>query len=361
MDSVLSASVNSIAEDDTTGTRDNMDLMEVWKLLPALRDLPEALLRKLPATAIFQLNTALAKDKKSSEKLSVNARLAQNAKKLLENPTLIAAGYDNRRDQLHPARFLGGAVCSNVDLWLTGRRILGDKGVTALGAYDLDSVGCGGCVTPKGWEAIHNPASQELKLKMFYLPNVSSSNLSAKRVALEDGDEALSIGDSMREIADMEGYRAALNTAREAMQTVMPWNRSISALVGFMTNSNYLSEDLRANNKRAAILSEFTDYVFGRNALNWENGHPFLSADDLAHVWAQWKGKRSALFSKFPDKTWPKTKKVDICRRFNVGACPKQGDKECKSHFGSTLRHVCNRFVGGGKMCEKAHPRTDHK
>ena len=130
---------------------------------------------------------------------------------------------------------------------------------------------------------------------------------------------------------------------------------------GFVTNSNCLSEDLRTNNKRAAILSEFTDYVFGRNALNLENGHPFLSADDLAHVWAQWKGKRSALFSKFPDKTWPKAKKVDICRRYNVGACPKQGDEECISHFGSTLRHMCNRFVGGGKMCEKSHPRTDHK
>ena len=89
------ASVDSVAEGDITATGNNMDLMEVWKLLPALRDLPEALLRKLQATAIFQLNMALAKDKKSSEKLSVNARLAQNAKKLLENPTQIAAGYDN--------------------------------------------------------------------------------------------------------------------------------------------------------------------------------------------------------------------------------------------------------------------------
>ncbi len=198
---------------------------------------------------------------------------------------------------------------------------------------------------------------------MFYLPNVANTGLSAKKVALADGDEALNIGDSLREIADMEGYRAALNTAKEALHSAMPWNRSISAIVGFMTNSNYLSEDLRSNNKRAAILSEFTDYVFSRNALNWENGHPFLSADDLAHVWMQWKGKRSALFTKYSEKPWQRTnsKKSDICRRFNVGHCPKQADKECKSHFGLTLRHVCNKFLGVGKICEKDHSHSDHK
>ena len=47
------------------------------------------------------------------------------------------------------------------------------------------------------------------------------------------------------------------------------------------------------NPRRAAILVEFIDYVFGRNALNWENKQLYLSADDLSHVWASWKGKRS--------------------------------------------------------------------
>ncbi len=363
----LANTVSTVLEPISKGplfqTADNTDPMDVCRLLPALAELPEAMLKKLDLATIFQLNAALAKDKKSAAKLSVNARLNLNAKKLIESPTTIAAGVDNRRDLLHPARFLGGATCSASEMWLSARRILGDKGVPALGSYDLDSLGCGGCVTPKGWEALHNPSSQELKLKMFYMPNVANTGLSAKKVALADGDEALSIGDSLREIADMEGYRAALNTAREALHSVMPWNRSISAIVGFMTNSNYLSEDLKSNNRRVAILSEFTDYVFGRNALNWENGHPFLSADDLAHVWMQWKGKRSALFTKYSEKPWQRTnsKKSDICRRFNVGHCPKQADKECKSHFGLTLRHVCNKFLGGGKMCEKDHPRSDHK
>ena len=48
-------------------------------------------------------------------------------------------------------------------------------------------------------------------------------------------------------------------------------NRSISALVGLMLNTNYLAEDLGGNPKRAAILGEFSDYVFSRNGLSWEN------------------------------------------------------------------------------------------
>ena len=50
-----------------------------------------------------------------------------------------------------------------------------------LGNYNLEAIGCGGCVTPKGWAELHNPASQELKLKWFHLPNVGSGSSSSKR------------------------------------------------------------------------------------------------------------------------------------------------------------------------------------
>jgi len=275
----------------------------------------------------------------------------------------VAAGMDNRRDILHPARYLGGANCSNIELWLHSKQVIGENGVTAVGNYDLDSLGCGGCVTPKGWELLHNPSSGDLKIKMFYLPNVTCGGLSAKRVSMEDGDDALAIGDNLKEIADFDGYRSALHTLREAMQSVMPWNRSVGALMGFMTNTNYLQEDLRANPRRAAILSEFTDHVLARNALNYTNNQGFLTAEELAHAWSQWRGKRATYFqNRREEKTWNKSKaKSDICRRYNAGVCPKQADKECKSYFGSTLRHVCNKFAGQGKFCEKDHPRTQHK
>ena len=124
---------------------------------------------------------------------------------------------------------------------------------------------------------IHNPASQDLKPKWFHLPNVANSGLSSKKSEGED--------DSIKEIADLDSFNMALNTAREAMASALPWNRSVSAIVGLMQNTNYLQEDLGGNPRRAAVLTEFVDYMFGRKGLNWENSQPFLSTDELTHVW----------------------------------------------------------------------------
>ena len=333
---------------------------ELWRLLPQLRDLPQSLLKKLPMDAMFQLNTALSKEKKSTEKLGVNTKLAHNAKKLAKNPVVLGKGRDNRREVLHPARFLGGACSSLADQWAEARRSIGEAGVTALGNYDLDAVGCGGCVTPKGWLEIHNPASQELKLKLFHMPNMGGS--SSKKQEGESG------GESLKEIGDLDSFKIALNTAREAMASALPWNRSISALVGLMLNTNYLSEDLGGNPKRAAILTEFADYVFGRNGLNWENSQTFLTTDELGHVWGNWRTKRG-ISGKSQEKQQKKEvtgvdkKKLlaEVCRLFNSKACKFQADKECKSAWGKTLKHVCNKFVGGGKVCLKEHSRMDHQ
>jgi hypothetical protein len=249
-------------------------------------------------------------------------------------------------------------------LWLQAREFLGPKGVTPIGNYDLDSIGCGGCVTPRGWVAVHDPSSQDLKLKLFYMPNVSSSSLPGERLSLEDGD-SVNVGDTLREIADMDALRAALNTLREAMASALPWNRSVCAILVFMSNSNYCSADLKTNPKRAAILAEFIDYSLGRNALNWENKQPFLSADDLAHSWAAWKSKRAAFFGVSSTQEQKKKgnarQKDNICRKYNTPTgCPNNA-QDCKTFYGIKLRHVCNQFMGGGKKCEKDHPRPDHK
>ena len=155
--------------------------LELWKLLPQLEDLPETLVRKLPISALFQLNSALAKERKTSEKLGVNTRLSHNAKKLAKSPAEVEGGLDNRKSILHPARFLGGASCSLGELWEQAKSIVGETGVVPVGNYDLDTVGCGGCVTPKAWLEIHNPASQELKLCLFHLPNLAGTSTSKKQ------------------------------------------------------------------------------------------------------------------------------------------------------------------------------------
>ena len=334
--------------------------LELWRLLPQLRDLPEALLKKLPVSTMFQLNTALSKEKKTAERLGVNSKLAKNAQRLAKCPIAVEKGQGNRKDLLHPARFMGGASCALTDLWGAARRVIGETGVDPLGNYDLDAVGCGGSVTPKGWLELHNPASQDLKLKWFHLPNVANSSLSTKK---QEGEDST---DSVREIADLDSFKMALNTAREAMASALPWNRSIGAITGLMMNTSYLQEELGGNPKRAAILTEFVDYVFSRNALNWENGQPFLTTDELAHVWGNWRSKRG-ISSKPSEKTkkekdgeGKKKSKADICRLYNLKTCPSQSEKECKTPWGRTLRHVRNRFLGGGKVCQKEHSRVDH-
>ena len=350
-------------EDEDEGSSGESN-SEIWRLLPHLQSVPEATLKKLPLAAIFQLSNALAKSSKATEKMSINSRLALNAESIMKNPTHVAGGLDNRRTVLHEARFLGGACCSLTDVWLKGREVVGPKGPLPVSNYDLDAVGCGGSVTAKGWKEIHDPSSQELRIKQFYLPNVAGSSLSARKFTVGEGGEELCMGDSLKEISDLEGYRGALNAMREAMASALPWNRSVSAIVGFMSNSNFLQADLSNNPKRAAILAEFTDYILGRNGLNWENGHSFISTDEMAHIWSNWKGKRAALFTtkEKTDKKPAKQDKLrtDICKKFNFKNCPKQADKECVSFFGAKLRHVCNKFAPGGGICGKDHARLDH-
>jgi hypothetical protein len=346
----------------TAAAVQSADPLEIWKMLPALKHLPEDMLRQLSRAEIFQLNTALLKESKVTNKLQTNARLMMNAQQLVSNPVNVPAGKDDRKSVLHRARFLGGASCSAQALWLQAREELGLNGVTPIGNYDLDSVGCGGCVTPKAWLILHDPSSPELKLKLFHMANVGSSLLPNKRISLDDGD-GINIGDNLRDIADMEAFKSALNVAREAMATALPWNRSISAIVGFFVNNNYCASELGANPKKAAVLAEFCDYCFGRNALNWENGQAFLSTDDIAHAWAAWRAKRATIFAASGDqkKKQNNFKKDDICRRYNTASgCPFSAT-DCKTFTGVKLRHVCNQFMPGGRKCEKDHPRPDHK
>jgi hypothetical protein len=186
------------------------------------------------------------------------------------------------------------------------------------------------------------PSSADLRLKLFHMLNVSSNSLPGKRLSPEDGD---SVGDSLRDVA---AVGATINTMREAMASTLPWNRSVCAIVCYMSKSNYCSADLKNNPKRAAILSEFIDYCLGCNALNWENKQPFLSTDDLAHAWAAWKAKRAAFFSSGSGQDKKKQagggrQKDDICRKFNTTTgCPNSA-QNCITFYGTKLRHICNQ------------------
>jgi hypothetical protein len=195
---------------------------------------------------------------------------------------------------------------------------------------------------------------------------VGGGSSGGKRISLEDSEgAAISVGDSMKEISDMDAFRQALNTLREAMICALPWNRSVSALCGFLLNTNFCSADLLQNSKRAVILSEFVDHVLARNALNWENKQPFLSADDLAHTWATWKARRvttSAGAGAGAGKKQKETKaRDDICRKYNgPNGCPNSA-ADCKTYYGNKLRHVCSYILPTGAKCQKDHAKPDHK
>lgn len=318
---------------------------------PALKSLPGTIAQGLPLTSLLSLNEALVKDYKATKKLDPEAKLAASMEKLLEQPVFIPSGWDNRKTKLHAGRFIGGATCMSQALWLEARKHIGPEGVAPLGAYDLDAVGCGGSVAPKGWLEIHNPGSTQLNIRMFHMPNV------ANRVY---GKEVES-GDSLKDVVDMEELRRAVFTLREAMAQALPWNHSVAAIQGFLHVSNYCKKDLDTKPNRAAILSSFINYVLGRNALNWQNSQPFITTSEMVHVWSTWFGQQPiSTLGRRQGPKQPNKEKNDLCRRYNEGACTTTGST-CKTYYGKVLRHLCNAVKADGKLCELPHPKKDHK
>jgi hypothetical protein len=46
----------------------------------------------------------------------------------------------------------------------------------------------------------------------------------------------------------------------------MPWNMAYNAIDGFLHNSNYAFAELTGRSNRAAILTDFVNYILGLNA-----------------------------------------------------------------------------------------------
>ncbi len=68
---------------------------------------------------------------------------------------------------------------------------------------------------------------------------------------------------------------------RSAMAYVMPWNMSVAALEGFLTNTRFCRDELGNLEKQASILTSFTDYVLSENANRWRNIEPFITHGEL--------------------------------------------------------------------------------
>jgi hypothetical protein len=222
--------------------------------------------------------------------------MAKALESLRSHPVVLPTAADDRVELLHPARFLGGTVCSSKKLWLAARDIIGLEGIVPLSSYDMATVGLGGCVTNRGWVEIHNPASTSLSLKMFSSANMGSATAGTKRLTLADGEAAINVGEHLKEIVHMEELKHAIRAAGRAMAMALPWNRSVDAIDGWLHNSNYGLADLNGRPDRVPLLVDFINYVFNMNANAWQQREPFLGTGDIKTLWGEWFGSRPASY-----------------------------------------------------------------
>ncbi len=230
------------------------------------------------ATHFQPPTTPTAKDPES--------KMAQALEQLRLNLTQVPAGLDDRCEPLHEARFYGGAVGLLQDKWLKARELQGLEGVTPLASYDFDSVGIAGCITSKGLFDMHNPANPNLKLKHFSSTNPVSSSLNSRRLTLANGDHAVDINESFRELEHMSDFKAALRVDMKAKTIVWPFNHSISAIKSFMDSSVYCAKKTAhlSDKERAQELAAFVDHVFHTNSHRWVAKQGFLTATGLVPV-----------------------------------------------------------------------------
>jgi hypothetical protein len=344
--------------------------------IPFLKDMSDGFIRSMPPQDLLKLESTSLRIREAERMKDAEERLATNRSNLGSRHKEVRAGLDDRWATLHEARFLPGAGCSSSKLWLRAREVIGLHGHEALGNYDMAAVGLGGFVTAKGWLEIANPASTRISVRLF---NINNCTTRATKSSQQDNDE-------LSDFAELGEFKLALRTMKAAMSFVMPWNKSIDALDGFLQNTRFCKDDLSGLEKQAQLLTQFTDYVLAENANRWRNIEPFLTTGELKSTWSSFFSARpqAALSKKSsnhnnssnfkgrqPSQKKPDDKKastakkfVDVCWQWNSGTCSRTAGG-CKSKYGTPLRHVCDFRPDpkdDSKICGEAHQRKDvHK
>jgi hypothetical protein len=388
--------------DHFLGSTDLKILMELNRGSTAAGPDFQSFASQAAAAAAAHMSSAAQKERENDP----GVKMARALEALRNNPAQVKAGVDDRIQALHPARFLGGATCSAKKLWLAAREIIGLDGVTPLSNYDMAATGLGGCVTARGWVELHNPASTNLSLKLFSSANIGGATAGTKRLTLADGDGAINVGESMKEVADMESFKHAVRALCQAAHFALPWNYSFAAIDGFLHSSNYCAAELAGRPDRAGLLVDFTNYVLGVNAAAWQQREPFLTSGEIKIQWAEWFGSRPAALLKTSGEEGggvgnqnnnfyrggknnrggfqggrggfnqaaaggkPRTastaggqgppQNILFCRRYNNGSCPNHFSN-CYLANGTRLFHVCDATNAKGEQCRAYHPRTQHR
>ena len=255
--------------------------------LPALADMSDEFMLYTPLDYLLRLNEQGQMRERFEKSKSADDKLASNQDNMDFTWTLVESASDNRSSIISAARFLPGATKSGQEMWLLAREAIGKDGHIPVACYDMASCGLTGHVTSRGWIELHNPGSSALQLKLFNIRNKSTRVQNTRRFAISE-DDALEVGESMRDIFDQGELKASFRALREAMAMALPWNRSVAALEGFLIANNWCQEELGSSTEGSAYLNAFIDHVLGLNAENWRRRQPFLSASELTGAWKVW-------------------------------------------------------------------------
>ena len=403
------------------GPSSSVNANHIRQLVPQLAHMTDEYLLSQPIDALYRLCREEKQAEASKAAKGTEVRLHHNFKKAADNPIYLE-GYDNRANTLHPARFLPGAGVPVQNLWLHARRLWGQDGVDAIGNYDLEALGCSGCVTSRGWELLHKPGSPELSLKMFTVTNMGHMASGGKTISLV-GEDGITVHENLKDFTDMAEFKLAVRNLKVAAQLATPWNFSFAVIDGFLQANDYMEGKLDGL-KKATVLTGFFDHVIQTNAAAWVQEAPFLDSAKLMAVWNSWWGSRKSKVkaesesqAKNQNNTNSSNKgkgqykqqqsgrgffqrggfaggrgggnqggfggghgnfgqqlrfngppsESNICKRFNEKGCYSHWSNCILATSGGPLKlyHVCNLMVkkDGGKseLCLGKHPRVDHK
>ena len=200
------------------------DLAVLKERFPMLCDFSDQVLQSRTTDELLRIESTRIRIKDAERSRETEDRLASNKAGLLTKFYEVKAGRDNRCAELHPARYLPGAACSAVRQYITARDVLGLSAPPPLGCYDMNAVGMGGFVQPRGWLELGSTGSSKLKISQFNINNVTRSS---KSTDADSGAEMKSVGEfikairTLRESVGRNGGFALLPTRSRAEALVL--------------------------------------------------------------------------------------------------------------------------------------------
>ena len=198
-----------IPKNNTKGRKSKDTISKLREDLPNLNHHSDKIFQSLSWSELFKLDNKLESHGKGGKKLT--DKMAKNLEKIKKNLKKVEKGLDNRADIIHDARFLGGHICKNSEIWHKAREKIGIFGLDPISRYDSEGIGMNGNINSHIWAALHNPGSKDFSIRML-----SPEALSSARSANEK--EAMTC---KKDFSSLNDVRLALNTLRTATQLIL--------------------------------------------------------------------------------------------------------------------------------------------